>query len=71
MSKVLTDYLFLGVSLIAGFFFLRDAVAYWPKWRSWVEGAGFIAICSVATAWLLTGPSAGEITPTSPHASAS
>ena len=56
MSKVLTDYLFPGVSLVAGFFFLRDAVAYWPKWRSWVEGVGFIAVCSVVTAWLFNWP---------------
>jgi hypothetical protein len=56
MSKVLTDYLFLGASLIAGVFFGRDAITYWPKWRSWVEGAGFIAMCAVASAWLFDWP---------------
>ena len=61
MSKVLTDYLLLGVSVIAGIFFLRDTVAHWPNWRSWVEGLAFIAMCS---AWLLNCPSVGEIAPT-------
>jgi hypothetical protein len=56
MSKVLTDYLFFGLSLIAAFLFLRDTIAYWPKWRSWVEGVGFIAICSAVTAWLFNWP---------------
>ena len=52
-SKVLTDHLFLGVSVIAGTFLLRDTVAHWPKWRSWVEGLAFIAMCSV---WILNWP---------------
>jgi hypothetical protein len=56
MSKGLTDYLFFGLSLIAAGLFLRDAIAYWPKWRSWVEGVGFIAMCSVVSAWLFNWP---------------
>jgi hypothetical protein len=56
MSKVLTDYLFFALSLIAAGLFLRDVIAYWPNWRSWLEGVGFIAMCSMVSSWLFDWP---------------